>query len=137
MPGNAGTCGAGTCILIVQPGLWWGSHSAGGTGFSLIAHSFPNIGNAAKFGGQTSRSARVLQDPLFAQRNQPYPSTNRPTWTSAVRAGVLPTTSPTPHWRKHGTPKSAYRGAAAKASSHSEDRPRSCRRPLDFVACPE
>src|ERR1035437_1446739 len=24
--------------------------------------------------GQTSRSARVLQDPLFAQRNQPYPS---------------------------------------------------------------
>src|ERR1022692_3666230 len=29
--------------------------------------------------GQTSRSARVLQDPLFAHRNQPYPPTNKPT----------------------------------------------------------
>ena len=31
---------------------------------------FSKIGNAAEFVGQTSRSARVLQDPLF-----------RPTWT--------------------------------------------------------
>src|ERR1039458_3478078 len=29
--------------------------------------------------GQTSRSARGLQDPLFAHRNQPYPPTNKPT----------------------------------------------------------
>ena len=56
-----------------------------------MPHSFPNIGNAAKFVGQTSRSARVLQDPLFAQRNQPYPSTNRPTWTSAAGLESCPT----------------------------------------------
>src|ERR1017187_9450911 len=39
--------------------------------------------------GQTSRSARVLQDPLFAQRNQPYPSheqtdvEHRPRWSES------------------------------------------------------
>ena len=48
---------------------------------------FPNIGNAAAVVGQTSRSARVLQDPLFAQRNQPCPSTNRPTWTQLAQTG--------------------------------------------------
>src|ERR1022692_3005451 len=45
--------------------------------------------------------ARVLQEPLFAQRNQLCPSTNRPTWTSAAgQEETCPTnaraTPPTP-----------------------------------------
>ena len=48
--------------------------------------------------GQTSRSARVLQDPLFAQRNQPYPSheqtdvEHRPRWSES--RGAAPPIAP-------------------------------------------
>ena len=34
--------------------------------------------------GQTSRSAGVLQDPLFMERIQPYSNKKMPTWTSAA-----------------------------------------------------
>ena len=57
---------------------------------SLVG-SFPNMRNAAQFVGQTSRSARVLQDPLLARLDQPYPSTNRPAWTSAAGLESRPT----------------------------------------------
>src|ERR1035441_9426300 len=58
---------------------------------ALMPLVFPISGIAATVVGQTSRSARVLQDPLFAQRNQPYLRTKRPTWTSAAGLEACPT----------------------------------------------
>src|ERR1019366_3777527 len=66
---------------------WWKSWQAE----CPMPLSFPNIGNAAAVVGQTSRSARVFQDPLCAQRNQPYPCTKRQTWTSAAGLESCPT----------------------------------------------
>src|ERR1039457_3224572 len=58
---------------------------------ALMPLVFPISGIAATVVGQTSRSARVLPDPLFAQRNQPYLRTKRPTWTSAAGLESCPT----------------------------------------------
>src|ERR1039457_5050738 len=80
--------GATPGLIVHSPGRpaagLWPFGKLGGTGFSLMALGFPISGIAAAVVGQTSRSARVLQDPLFAQRNQPYPRTKRTTWTSAA-----------------------------------------------------
>src|ERR1035438_4955977 len=37
-----------------------------------MPHTFPNVGNAAEFVGQTPWSARVPLDPLFARRVRPF-----------------------------------------------------------------
>src|ERR1022692_1868699 len=71
-----------------------------GAGFSLMPLVFPISGIAAAVVGLTSRSARVLQDPLFAQRNQPYLSTKRPAWTSAAVLESCPTNNAAcPKWK--------------------------------------
>ena len=53
----------------------------------------PALGNAPIFNNLpwVFDCARVLQDLLFAQRNQPHPEVNRPTWTSAAGLESCPT----------------------------------------------
>src|ERR1035438_8316589 len=50
---------------------------------------------------------------------------------------IVRITRHTPNRRRHGSPESKHRGAVAKASNRSGDRPRSCPQPSDAVACPE
>src|ERR1039457_5449200 len=74
--------GATPGLIVHSPGRpaagLWPFGKPGGTGFCLMPLVFPISGIAAAAVGQTSRSARVLQDPLFAQRTQPYPRAKRP-----------------------------------------------------------
>src|ERR1039457_962425 len=87
--------GATPGLIVHSPGRpaagLWPFGKPGGTGFSLMPLVFPISGIAAAVVGQTSRSARVLQDPLFAQRNQSYPRAKRPAWRSAAGVESCPT----------------------------------------------
>src|ERR1017187_3645087 len=60
--------GATPGLIVHSPGRpaagLWPFGKPGGTGFSLMPLVFPISGIAAAVVGQTSRSARVLQDPL-------------------------------------------------------------------------
>jgi hypothetical protein len=52
--------------------------------------SFPDIGNAAEFVAQPPRSARVLQDPLFAQTESAISCDEQADVDVGRRTGVLP-----------------------------------------------
>src|ERR1039457_1348126 len=97
--------GATPGLIVHSPGRpaagLWPFGKPGGTGFSLMPLVFPISGIAAAVVGQTSRSARVLQYPLFAQRNQPYLSAKRPAWTSVAGVESCPTNNNAacPKWK--------------------------------------